>query len=121
VRAVGIRLVAAVLPLIGGVALVLAGSPFPARPVFLVLAPALAVLVAPLPVDALARLLLAVSAVVIINGVTSEVMLASSVWSPTGGTLVVALASSLLWAAPAAHELRRRRSRARQEVEVAPS
>jgi hypothetical protein len=121
VRAVGIRMVAAALPLLGGVALVLAGSPFPIRPVFLVLAPALAVLVPPLHVDALARLLLAVAAVVIIDGVTSEVMLAASAWSLTGGTLVVAIASSLLWATLTAHELLRRRSPAAQETGVAPS
>lgn len=122
-RAVALRLSCSALPVVLGFLIVLSGSPVPARPIFLVLAPALAVLVPLTGTDPLARVLFATSAVVVIDGLVAEVMLAVGIWSPAGGTLVVAVVSTLLWAALGGAALvRRRRANAAPDepaVEVA--
>lgn len=110
-RGAGIRLGGSLLPLAVGVAVVLVGSPVGLRAAFLVLAPAVAVLVPRTGTDLLARLLLAIAVVVVIDGLVSEVMLAAQIWSPANGTLAVGAASTVVWAVLAGADLLRLRGR----------
>lgn len=65
--------------------------------VFLVAAPAAAVAVPLRGLDPLARTVLASAAVVVVNAVVAEAMLATGRWSPPGGVAAVGLISAVIW------------------------
>ena len=71
---------------------------------FLLLAPALAVAVAMRSLDPLARVVLALSATVVVNTLVAETMLIIGSWSLPVGTAAVAVISALVAAAPLAVE-----------------
>jgi len=64
---------------------------------FLLVAPAIPAAVLWRAVDPLGRLVLAGGAVVVVDAVVAEVMLATGTWSLPNGTTAVALLSALIW------------------------
>lgn len=66
---------------------------------FLVAAPAIAMAVLTRSLDPFARCVLALAAVVVVNTLVAEAMLASDTWSISGGVATVGVISAALWLA----------------------
>lgn len=65
--------------------------------VFLLVAPAIAFAMPLRGVDPLARIVLALTAAVVINALVAEVMVATNTWSIEGGVAAVGVISAVIW------------------------